>query len=335
MAAGLDVRAPWNHANASLWDIKTLATWLDDTVSSNTARRLLELAVTSIFSTQSEEPSLLYALAYFAAAGNETTVGTIDRLLATVGGGQEWRVKGGTQLIATELSNKLGDNIVKLKTKVESIAKSGDFYLLHTSTGTVQAKRVVIAMSPPLAARISYDPLLPAARDQLTQRMPMGAVAKAVAFYETPFWRNDGLNGMVASDVGVIRATFDNSPEDASYGALMGFIEADEIRHLEQSTDEDIQALVQEDLVRYFGSEANNVTGWIIQRWDNEEFSRGGPVAFGPSGVLTKYGSALTEPVGGVFFAGTEASPYWTGFMDGAIRAGENAARAILEDGCV
>jgi monoamine oxidase len=31
-----------------------------------------------------------------------------------------------------------------------------------------------------------------------------------------------------------------------------------------------------------------------------------------------------------VHFAGTETSDYWQGYMDGAVRAGERAAREIL-----
>jgi monoamine oxidase len=194
----------------------------------------------------------------------------------------------------------------------------------------VSARKVIIAMSPPLASRIRYSPLLPASRDQLTQRMPMGALGKAIAIYEKPFWRADNLTGQVVSDSGIVRSTFDSSPADASYGAMMGFIEADEMRKFDALSEEDIKAAVTADYVKYFGAKAANVRSWVIQRWDLEEFSRGGPVAIAGPGVLTKYGSALTIPVHGIYFAGTESSDYWVGYMDGAIRSGERAARQIL-----
>jgi monoamine oxidase len=38
----------------------------------------------------------------------------------------------------------------------------------------------------------------------------------------------------------------------------------------------------------------------------------------------------LRAPIGPVHFAGTETSDYWQGYMDGAVRAGERAAREIL-----
>lgn len=39
----------------------------------------------------------------------------------------------------------------------------------------------------------------------------------------------------------------------------------------------------------------------------------------------------IREPVGRVYFAGTETACVWTGYMDGAVEAGERAARQILE----
>ena len=38
----------------------------------------------------------------------------------------------------------------------------------------------------------------------------------------------------------------------------------------------------------------------------------------------------IRKPLGPVYFAGTETATYCTGYMDGAIQAGERAAREIL-----
>lgn len=329
-ASEIDVEAPWNHPSAQEWDSMTFSTFLDQVTTLPPARFLLDIATTSIFSTQPSELSLLYTIAYIAAAGNETLVGTLERLIGTSDGAQAQRVTGGTQLLAIKLAQRIGLDKVVLNAPVRRVQKIGSYYYLAADTAIVRAKSVVIAMSPPLAARISYDPLLPASRDQLTQRMPMGALGKAIAIYATPFWRADNLTGQVVSDSGVVRSTWDSSPEDASYGALMGFIEADEMRAWDAKTDAELEAAVLQDYVNYFGPKAAEVQSWVIQRWDNEEWSRGGPVAFGPPSVLTKYGPALKTPAGGIHFAGTESSDYWVGYMDGAVRSGERVAKEIL-----
>jgi monoamine oxidase len=46
--------------------------------------------------------------------------------------------------------------------------------------------------------------------------------------------------------------------------------------------------------------------------------------------IWTRYGPALREPVGRIHWAGTETSPIWAGYMDGAIRSGERAAAEVL-----
>jgi monoamine oxidase len=46
--------------------------------------------------------------------------------------------------------------------------------------------------------------------------------------------------------------------------------------------------------------------------------------------TLSSYGPWLRRPHGLVHWAGTETSTYWTGYMDGAVRAGERAATEVL-----
>jgi monoamine oxidase len=41
-------------------------------------------------------------------------------------------------------------------------------------------------------------------------------------------------------------------------------------------------------------------------------------------------GPALREPIGRLHWAGTETSPVWNGYMDGAVRSGERAAAEVL-----
>lgn len=80
----------------------------------------------------------------------------------------------------------------------------------------------------------------------------IGDNGKAIAIYASPFWRADGLNGQVVSDSGVVRATFDSSPPGASIGALMGFVEADEMRAFDDKFIAGLMAAVQKDYVKLF-----------------------------------------------------------------------------------
>lgn len=329
LAKKIPVDAPWTAAKADEWDRQTFETWLRANAVIPSAKFLFDVACTSIFSAEPRELSLLFVLFYIAAAGNASAPGTLERLTETANGAQELRFVGGSQLVPVKLAAALGDRVV-LSAPVRTISKSGGGYVVTADGITVTARKVVVAVPPPLAARITYAPLLPAARDQLTQRLPMASVGKAIAIYDTPFWRADGFNGQVVSDTGVISSTFDNSPPDASYGALMGFIEADEARKLDAASEAEVRAAVLKDYVTYFGEKAASPTSFVLQRWNNEAYTRGGPVSIAAPGVLTQYGPALREPVGGIHWAGTETSTHWMGFMDGAVRSGERVAKEVL-----
>jgi monoamine oxidase len=46
--------------------------------------------------------------------------------------------------------------------------------------------------------------------------------------------------------------------------------------------------------------------------------------------VWTACGKALRQPIGRLHWAGSETSPTWAGYIEGAIRSGERAAEEVL-----
>ncbi|MFD0687029.1 flavin monoamine oxidase family protein [Actinomadura fibrosa] len=328
MVKQVPVGRPWEAAKAEEWDSQTFHTWSRSNSLSSGARFLMDEFCSSTLSVRSRDVSLLYLLHYAAAAGNETTPGTIDRLINTKGGAQESRFVGGSQEVPVRLAQRLGD-IIRYNAPVRSITAEDGGVTVVADGITVTAKRVVVAMSPAIAGKIDYSPGLPASRAQLMQRYPMGSIAKFVAVYDTPFWRADGLTGQAVADSGAIDATFDNSPPDGSRGILMGFINQTNIRKLDAASPDAVRAAGLDSLGKLFGDTARNPVRTAIQRWDNETWSGGGPVGIAPPGVLSDYGPALRAPCGPIHWAGTETSDYWTGYMDGAVRSGERVAKEV------
>jgi monoamine oxidase len=81
---------------------------------------------------------------------------------------------------------------------------------------------------------------------------------------------------------------------------------------------------------RLFGNRANHPLDYAEQEWSAEEWSGGGPTSnFGPGG-WTACGPALREPVGRIHWAGTETATVWSGYMEGALQAGERVAAEVL-----
>ena len=232
MSTHVPVDAPWTAQSAEEWDSETLYTWVKQN-SSGSPRfmDLLQIATEPIFGAEARDISLLYTLFYIAASGNEKNPGTFERNFNTRGGAQQQRMVGGTQLVPIRLAKRLGKKHVLLETPARRIVqKKGGGVRVESDHFSVHGKRVIVAVPPPLAGRILYQPKLTNNRDQLTQRMPMGTLIKVEVFYDKPFWRGAGLTGQALSDEGPITATFDISPPDGRPGILMGFIGGDRAR---------------------------------------------------------------------------------------------------------
>jgi len=338
-AFDVPVDSPWEAPDAAALDAQTLATYFDAHLSSASARSILEVAVKAIFGTGSGELSLLFALFYLRAGGGLTN------LARTTGGAQEARFAGGSQQLAEGMAAELGDRVI-LGAPAETVAHGRDEVVVGARLVApgddpadrtaahrplaVRARRAILAMAPALCAHLAYAPALPGRRDQLCQRMPMGAVTKVHVLYESPFWRDDGLNGQIVAPESALGSTFDNSPEDASHGAIVGFIAGDDCRRLERAGPEARREAVVGDLVRAFGPRARTPIEIVEQHWPAEPFTRGGPVAVSSPGALTALGPALREPVGPLHWAGTETATQWCGYLDGALSAGRRAADEVL-----
>jgi monoamine oxidase len=329
MAASIDVQRPWQAARGLEWDAQTFETWKLANTTTEGGRFLLDLGFTSVFAAEPRDVSLLYSLFYIASAGNERAKGTFDRLINTAGGAQESRFAGGSQLVALRAAEDLKGRIT-LNAPVRRIAQSGGAVQVVTDRATYTGRHVVVAVPPALLAGIEFVPGLPALRTQLHQRMPMGIVIKCQAVYDEPFWRKDGLAGYANSDTDPVRLTFDNSPPGDGPGVLLGFIEGDAARRWIGRSAADRRAAVLDNLATLFGPRARDARDYVELSWANETWSGGCYEGYMPPGVLTAYGPLLREPVGRIHWAGTETSDYWTGYLDGAVRSGERAAREVL-----
>ena len=81
---------------------------------------------------------------------------------------------------------------------------------------------------------------------------------------------------------------------------------------------------------KFFGPRAARAVEYVEKYWAAEEWSRGCYSGHFGTGVWTGYGEALREPVGRIHGAGTETAEVWNGYIDGAVRSGERAAREVL-----
>jgi monoamine oxidase len=315
--------APWTAPGAARLDGQTFATWLNRRAATASGRAFSRLITEAVWAAEPEDMSALWALFYVHSGGG------VDSLINTTGGAQQDRIVGGSQRIALELAAALGGRVVT-GAPVTEIAWDESGVVVRAGGTQARARRAVLAVPPPLAARVRFQPGLPAERDQLTQRMPMGWTIKVNVVYDEPFWRADGLAGQANSDVRPLGTVFDNTPPAGRPGVLVGFFEGAHAQAAARLGEKERRDLAVADLVAYFGPRAGNPAAYLELDWAAEEYSRGCYGAFATPGTLTRYGRSLRPPIGPLHWAGTETAMRWAGYMDGAAESGQRAAREVI-----
>jgi monoamine oxidase len=332
--ARIDPAAPWKAPKARELDGMTYETWLRKAeITGGGAVDLVDIFLNSAYGGEARDASALFSLWYVATFGDEWHPGTMERGTGTTGGAQDSRFAGGSQLVAQRLALEL-DGRVHLSAPVRRVSQDSTGVSVVSDAGDWRAEQVVVAVPPLLASRIVWDPLLPPQQDQLFQRLPFGTLMKCVAVYDRPFWRAEGLSGMGLLRGGSpIREMFDNTPPDGGPGVLMGFLGGREWRRWAHRPARERRGAVLRSFAQVVGERAFETVDYVEQDWTAEQWTQGGPTSVAAPGVLTSYGEWMGRPFGRVHWAGAEFSPYWNGFMDGAVRSGQDAATELLKHG--
>ena len=83
-------------------------------------------------------------------------------------------------------------------------------------------------------------------------------------------------------------------------------------------------------LAGFFGPRAKHVKQYVDHCWVTEAWSRGCYAGMAKPGLWTSTKPDWQKPFGNIYWAGTETSSIWNGYIEGAVRSGERAASQIL-----
>jgi monoamine oxidase len=326
LAAGVDPAAPWEHPDAVALDAQSLAGWRDAALEAPAARALFDHTISGWHATPPERVSLLYALHQLATCGGLRTL-LLEQ--ATM-----HRFAQGPQTLALRIAERLGEQVY-CGLPVRAIEDLGARVIVRTDGLAVAAKHAIVALNAAGARAIRFRPGLPAGRELLSDVWQAGPLIKANVVYEHPFWRDAGLSGIGFSDRGPVYGFIDGSPADASVGILTAItmvypqgedggnpprFYADAHLRREETLDA---------LAACFGPAARAPIDYVETNWSQQPYAHGCQGAVAP-GAFVAVGEAWRAPAGRVHWAGTETALRWTGWMNGAVEAGERAAREVL-----
>ena len=278
---------PWPAPRAAEWDAITAGAWYDAQGLSPVARTLLEICTVGILAVPTVEVSFLHLLFTIQTCGV-----TSELFAESEGGAQTTRFVGGTGEIPNRLAALIADHIVL---DVAGAADRARRRQRHRALPR-RAGRPAAAGSSSRSPRRSpagscTTRRCPAIRDQLTQRLPNGSAMKAFFVYDEPFWRADGFNGQLISDVGPARMSNDTCIPGDDHGVILLFLEGEQARTYGRLPEEERRAALTAELVRHFGSKAAHPEFYVDGEWSDRQWTRGCYNAnLGPQ-VWTTYGA--------------------------------------------
>lgn len=323
MARSVPSAAPWTSPNAAEWDRMSLADWLATQTLTDDDKVSFFLSATLTYGAPPEKLSLLLYLTLINSFNCD-----LKKLESMKGGAQEKRLVGGSWILSAKMAEGLKDRI-RLSSPVRKIIGwHRDVVEIHTDTGVVRARQVIFAMSQSLCSQIAFDPPLPAERAAMHKAWPTTAkMRKAVHVYRRPFWREAGFNGQVLDIGGALLWSADNSPPDASVGILTCFVKEGAL----PTDPKQAERILSATYAKALGKEALSPIQYHEIDWstvDNWTLSCTSPYQ---PGFLSKWGRAMREPMGGIFWSGTDMAELHASSMDGAIRTGHRAALHALQ----
>lgn len=316
-------REPWNDAAARALDAETTHTYSRRMVYTKQARQVFDATARTIAGAEPAEVSLFSFLYYLKQAGS------FEALYETEGGAQQDRVTGGTARLPVFIANELG-SAVRTGAPVRRIARAGEALVVEGAWGVLGADRVIVAVPPHLCTRIEFDPPVSAARERLHRAMRMGSTTKAIALYDRPFWRERGFSGEAVGTGDPLSVVFDASPATGGPYMLLGFLVGAAARRWGLRDATARKDAVLGTFARMFGDEARRPAHYIEKDWEADPWARGCPAATFTAGTAVEALPHLREPHGRVHWASTETAREWSGYMEGAVEAGERAAAEVL-----
>jgi monoamine oxidase len=230
--------------------------------------------------------------------------------------------------LAESLAASLGDRL-RLSSPATSLTLMPDAVEVTVHGRAMTARQMILAVPPVMARRIEISPALPPSLDRALRAWAPGCAIKLQLGYESPFWRERGLNGSVMwSEPQGIYAC-DAGHDD--YFGLVVFLGGPVASQWHRRPQSELIAYITKELAAALGRQAAAPRSACVRDWVNDAWSDG---AY--SDVITDLDAIdaeaiMLEGLPRLRFACSELSPSFPGYIEGAIVAGTQAARTVLE----
>lgn len=223
---------------------------------------------------------------------------------------------------------------IRLNQIVNQIDYSQENIKITTSKGIFKTKHIVVTVPLGVLKKnsINFLPALPAEKQKIIKRLPMGTVNKVFLEFDNCFWDEKiqyfGYAGKIKGQYNYFLNTKKFVPDK---NILLTFGFGNYGLTMEKQTDAQIQNDIMAILKKIYGEKIPAPQKIKVSRWNNDIFSYG---AYSFAGIncdnedFEKLGKTIAQKL---FFAGEHTHTQYRGTVHGAYLSGIRAARRIME----
>jgi monoamine oxidase len=312
LSRSVDPDDPWSHPDAERLDRLSVNAWLREVGATPAVIRAREVQALSLAGGSGERTSLLSILRMDAAAGS---LGEYDLDVW-----ENQTVAEGSATVALRMAEELGDRL-RLGVPVRRIAVADGVEVFLADGSRITADVVVCAVPVGPLRAIALEGISPERVASLRRQRHARAGKVAVA-YRSSFWRELGQNGLCESE------NLFGSTWPQGEGLLSILVPPERLLHHLSTADEVRQAEVLDALARIYDDRARDPVAYLQRDWGVDPWTLGYVAQWAPGDVMA------VGPLHGTheppfYVAGSD---HWVaGYMEGAVRTGRAAAKAILE----
>lgn len=236
--------------------------------------------------------------------------------------------KHGYRMIIDFLAQNLE---IRLNHAAQQVTYDNSGVTIKTAQGIWRAQAALMTVPLGVLQRgsITFEPPLPAAKQQALGRIAMGLLNKCYLVFPEVFWDDATLLGYVGDRKGEWAEWLNL---DALLGApiLLGFNAGEYAHRLETQSDSQIVEMAMQTLRQIYGKSIPDPLHYRITRWGADPFSFGS-YSFLAVGATPDDYDTLAQPMGKrLFFAGEHTQRDYPSTVHGAYLSGERAAHEIL-----
>ncbi|MBL8199503.1 MAG: FAD-dependent oxidoreductase [Chromatiales bacterium] len=249
------------------------------------------------------------------------------RLVAKFGGGQMFRISGGSDGLTSAIAARLRDE-PRLTEEVVAITQRRDGVELRCADGARHTAPLALVSIPFSVLRHAHlDPAPPPDLGELIATLPYNRITQVRMAFREPFWEADGLPPAMLGD-GLFEKVFATPAENGELHELTAWLDGRGAERLDGLTEADIGRAVRRAVEAARPAARGQLEVVSVTSWGRRRFSRGSYHFWAP-GQVARLGPAMQRPWGAVHWIGEHTAELQQG-IEGAMESAEREVGNVL-----